>query len=75
MSTAQHTAQHTALCRITAEVDAARPDREAMIAHVRKAIEDAPQISTAIGWHMRMDVLDALSKLLKGWKADVKEVA
>jgi hypothetical protein len=69
------TAQHTALCRITAEVDAARPDREAMITHVRKAIEDAPQISTAIGWHMRMDVLDALSKLLKGWKADVKEVA
>lgn len=75
MSTAQHTAQHTALCRITAEVDAARPDREAMIAHVRKAIEDAPQISTAIGWHMRMDVIDALSKLLKGWKTDVKEAA
>jgi len=46
------------------------PDREAMIAHVRKAIEDAPQISTAIGWHMRMDVIDALNRLLKGWKAD-----
>ena len=67
--------QHAALCRITAAVEEARPDREAMIAHVRKAIEDAPQISTAIGWHMRMDVIDALSKLLNGWKADVKEAA
>lgn len=69
------TAQHAALCRITAEVEAAKPDREAMIAYVRQAIEDAPQISTAIGWHMRMDVINALSKLLKGWKADVKEAA
>ena len=50
------------------------PDREAMIAHVRKAIEDAPTISTAIGWHMRMDVIDALNRLLNGWKAD-KEAA
>ncbi len=68
-------AQHAALCRITAEVEAARPDREAMIAYVRQCIADTPHISTAIGWHMRMDVLDALSKLLKDWKADVKEAA
>ena len=67
--------QHAALCRITAAVEEARHDREAMIAYVRKTIENAPDISTAIGWHMRMDVIDALSKLLKGWKADVKESA
>jgi len=66
--------QHAALCRITAAVEEAMPDREAMIAHVRKAIEDAPTISTTIGWHMRMDVIDVLNKLLKGWKAD-KEAA
>lgn len=68
-------AQHAALCRITAEVEAAKPDREAMTAYVRQTIEGAPKISTAIGWHMRMDVIDALSKLLVGWKADVKEAA
>jgi len=67
--------QRAALCRITAAVEEASPDREAMIAHVRKAIEDAPAISTTIGWHMRKDVIDALSKLLADWKADVKEAA
>ena len=68
-------AQHAALCRITAEVEAAKPDREMLAAYVRQCIADTPQISTAIGWHMRMDVIDALSKLLKDWKADVKEAA
>lgn len=60
-------AQRAALCRIEAEVEAAKPDREAMIAHVRKAIEDAPQISTTIGWHMRMDVVEAMERLLISW--------
>ena len=46
-----------------------------MIAHVRKCIDGAPQITTTIGWHMRKDVIDALSKLLADWKADVKEAA
>lgn len=68
-------AQHAALCRITAAVEEAKPDREAMIAYTRQCIDNAPQITTTIGWHMRMDVVDALSKLLTGWKADVKEAA
>lgn len=67
--------QQAAPCRITAEVEAAKPDREAMIAFVRQAIADAPTISTAIGWHMRMDVINALSGLLADWKAEVKEAA
>ena len=68
-------AQHAALCRITAEVEAAKPDREAMIAFVRQTIEGTPQISTAIGGHRRMEVMNALSGLLAYWKADVKEAA
>ena len=67
--------QHAALCRITAAVEEARPDREAMIAFVRQCIDNAPQITTAIGWHMRKDVTDALRKLLADWKADVNEAA
>ena len=67
--------QHAALCRITAAVEEARPDREEMIAFVRQCIDNAPQITTAIGWHMRKDVIDALRKLLADWKADVKEAA
>lgn len=69
------TPTHAALCRITAEVEAAKPDREAMIAYVRQSIENAPQITTAIGWHMRSDVIDTLSKLLADWKAEATEAA
>lgn len=67
--------QHAALCRITAAVEEATPDRVAMIAYTRQCIENAPQITTTIGWHMRKDVIDALSKLLADWKAEVKEAA
>ena len=67
--------QHAALCRITAAVEEARPDRAAMIAYVRQCIDSAPQITTTIGWHMRKDVIDALSKLLADWKAEATEAA
>lgn len=61
------TAQRAALCRITAEVEAARPDREALAAYVRQALEDVPQVSSCIGWHMRRDVTEVLEKLLISW--------
>jgi hypothetical protein len=61
------TPQHAALCRITAAVEESRPDREAMAAFVRKAIDELPAISTTIGWHMRKDAADALGRLLTGW--------
>ena len=46
-----------------------------MVAYVRQCIDGLPECKTTIGQHMRMDVIDALSKLLTGWKADVKEAA
>jgi len=61
--------------KLKAEAEAARPDRERMIAYVRQCIDGLPECKTTIGQHMRMDVIDALSKLLTGWKADVKEAA
>ena len=58
-----------------AEIEAAKPERERMVAYVRQCIDGLPECKTTIGQHMRMDVIDALSKLLTGWKADVKEAA
>jgi hypothetical protein len=61
--------------KLKAEAEAARPDRERMIAYVRQCIDSAPQITTTIGWHMHKDVIDALSKLLADWKAEATEAA
>ena len=61
------TAQRAALCRIEAEVEAAKPDREALAAFVRQALEDVPQVSSCIGWHMRRDVVEAMERLLESW--------
>ena len=64
-----------AQAKLAAEIEAAKPERERMVAYVRQCIDGLPECKTTIGQHMRMDVIDALSKLLTGWKADVKEAA
>lgn len=69
------TAQHAALCRITDEAEAAKPDREAMIAHVRKCIDEIPGVSTEIGKHYAADLREGLEALLLSWNVEVKEAA
>ena len=68
-------AAKAAKAKLDAEIEAAKPERERMVAYVRQCIDGLPECKTTIGQHMRMDVIDALSKLLTGWKADVKEAA
>jgi len=67
--------QHAALCRITAAVEEARPDRAAMIAYVRQCIDGLPECNTSIGQHMRIDADESLTALLAGWTVGVKEAA
>ena len=68
-------AAKAAQAKLAAEIESAKPERERMIAYVRQCIDGLPECKTTIVQHMRMDVIDALSRLLKGWKADVKEAA
>lgn len=68
-------AAKAAQAKLAAEIEAAKPERERMVSYVRQCIDGLPECKTTIGQHMRMDVIDVLSKLLAGWKADVKEAA
>jgi len=61
--------------KLKAEAEAARPDRERMIAYVRQCLEGVPEVSTGIGGCYARDVRESLKGLLKDWKADVKEAA
>lgn len=66
-------AQHAALCRITAEVEAAKPDRDRLEAFVRQALADIPEVTSCIGWHMQRDAREALTALLASWGAGNQE--
>ena len=71
----QEKAAKEAMEKLKAEAEAARPDRERMIAYVRQCLENVPEVSTELGGLYAQDVREALEYLLTGWKADVKEAA
>ena len=58
---------------LAADLEAAKPERERIITHVRACIDGLPETKTMIGGHMAQDVRDALGGLLRGWT--VKEAA
>jgi len=62
-------AAKAAKAKLDAEIEAARPDREKIIAHVRKCIDEIPGVSTEIGKHYAADLRECLSALLDGWMA------
>ena len=64
-----------AKAKLDAEIEAARPDREKIIAHVRKCIDEIPGVSTEIGKHYAADLREGLESLLLSWNAEVKEAA
>lgn len=55
--------------KLAAEIEAAKPERERLIGHVRGVLEAIPETTTTIGNHMRADLVEALEGLLAGWKA------
>ena len=55
--------------KLKAEAEAARPDRERMIAYVRQCLDGMPDVSTEIGNHYVADLRECLSALLDGWMA------
>lgn len=68
-------AAKAAKAKLDAEIEAARPDREKVIAHVRKCIDEIPGVSTEIGKHYAADVREGLEALLVSWNVEVKEAA
>ena len=64
-----------ARAKLAAEVEAAKPERERMVAYVRQCIDGLPECKTAIGQHMRIDVDESLTALLAGWTVGMKEAA
>ena len=68
-------AAKAAQAKLAAEIEAAKPERERMVAYVRQCIDGLPECKTTIGQHMRMDVLDALAQVCDGWKSGIKEAA
>lgn len=64
-----------AKAKLDAEIEAARPDREKIIAHARKCIDEIPGVSTEIGKHYAADLREALEALLLSWNVVVKEAA
>ena len=64
-----------AKAKLDAEIEAARPDREKIINHVRKCIDEIPGVSTEIGKHYVADLREGLESLLLSWNVEVKEAA
>jgi hypothetical protein len=62
-------AKAEAEAKLAAEIEAAKPERERLIGHVRGVLEAIPETTTTIGNHMRADLVEALEGLLAGWKA------
>jgi len=60
---------------LAAEIEAAKPERERMVAYVRQCIDGLPECKTTIGQHMRIDVDESLTALLAGWSVGVKVAA
>lgn len=65
----QEKAAKEAMEKLKAEAEAARPDRERMIAYVRQCLDGMPDVSTEIGNHYVADLRECLSALLDGWMA------
>jgi hypothetical protein len=68
-------AAKAAKAKLDAEIEAARPDREKIIAHARKCIDEIPGVSTEIGKHYAADLREGLESLLLSWNVEVKEAA
>ena len=68
-------AAKAAKAKLDAEIEAARPDREKVIAHVRKCIDEIPGVSTEIGKHYAADLREGLESLLLSWNVEVEEAA
>jgi len=71
----QEKAAKEAMEKLKAEAEAARPDRERMIAYVRQCLDGMPDVSTEIGKHYAADVREGLEALLVSWNVEVKEAA
>jgi len=71
----QDRAAKEAMEKLKAEAEAARPDRERMIAYVRQCLDGMPDVSTEIGKHYAADVREGLEALLVSWNVEVKEAA
>ena len=61
--------------KLKAEAEAARPDRERMIAYVRQCLDGMPDVSTEIGAHYAADLREGLESLLLSWNAEATEAA
>ncbi len=61
--------------KLKAEAEAARPDRERMIAYVRQCLDGMPDVSTEIGKHYAADLREGLESLLLSWNVVAKEAA
>ena len=68
-------AAKAAKAKLDAEIEAARPDREKIIAHARKCIDEIPGVSTEIGKHYAADLRECLESLLLSWNVEAKEAA
>ena len=68
-------AAKAAKAKLDAEIEAARPDREKIIAHARKCIDEIPGVSTEIGKHYAADLREGLESLLLSWNVEVEEAA
>ena len=68
-------AAKAAQAKLAAEIEAAKPERERMVAYVRQCIDGLPVCKTTIGQHMRIDVDESLTALLAGWTVGVQEAA
>lgn len=68
-------AAKAAQAKLAAEIEAAKPERERMIAYVRHCIDGLPECKTTIGQHMRIDVDESLTALLAGWNVVAKGAA
>ena len=68
-------AAKAAQAKLAAEIEAAKPERERMIAYVRQCIDGLPECKTTIGQHMRIDVDESLTAVLAGWTVGAKEAA
>jgi DNA repair exonuclease SbcCD ATPase subunit len=68
-------AAKAAKAKLDAEIEAARPDREKIINHVRKCIDGIPEVSTEIGGHYAADLREGLEELLLSWNVVAKEAA
>ena len=61
--------------KLAADIEAAKPERERIVAHVRACIDGLPETRTVIGNHMAHDVRDSLVGLLNGWLAEERKAA